>query len=103
MASADVELALVSQSSSPGTSFILILLALSGGVWLVRHALTDSPQPAPPSPAEEPSSTSSRAVDFSKTNGEALNNSMNDQLNSVQNMVGGSYDGKTYVPPHGKK
>ena len=52
---------------------------------------------------EESSSTSSRAVEFSKTNGEALNNSMNDQLKSVQDMVGGTYDGKTYVPPQGKK
>ncbi|OYW73310.1 MAG: hypothetical protein B7Z37_21885 [Verrucomicrobia bacterium 12-59-8] len=81
----------------------MILLALGGGVWLVKHALTDSPKPAPAAPEEEVSSTSSRAVDFSKTSGEALNSSMNDQLKSVQDMVGGTFDGKTYVPPQGKK
>lgn len=93
----------MSDSSSSGTSFVLILLALGGGVWLVKHALTDSPKPSPAAPVEGSSSTSSRAVDFSKANGEALNSSMNDQLKSVQEMVGGTYDGKTYVPPQGKK
>ena len=79
------------------------MLALGGGVWLVQHAFTDSLKPTPTAPEEESSTTSSRAVEFSKTNGEALSNSMNDQLKSVQDMVGGTYDGKTYVPPQGKK
>ncbi len=93
----------MSDSSSSSTTFVLILLALGGGVWLVKQALTDSPKPAPAAPAEESSTASSRAVEFSKTNGEALNNSMNDQLKSVQEMTGGSYDGQTYVLPKGKK
>ena len=93
----------MSDSSSSSTSFVLILLALGGGVWLVRQAFTEAPKPVTAAPMEESSSTSSRAVEFSKTNGEALNNSMSDQLKSVQDMVGGTYDGKTYVPPQGKK
>ncbi len=52
---------------------------------------------------EEVSSTSSRALDFSKTSGEAMNNSMSDQLKSVQEMTGGTYDGKTFILPQGKK
>lgn len=79
------------------------MLALGGGVWFIKHSLTSEPKPAPAAPVEEPSSTYSRAVDFSKANGEAMNNSMNDQLKSVQGMVGGTYDGQTYVPPQGKK
>lgn len=93
----------MSDSSSSSTSFVLILLALGGCVWLVRQAFTEPPKPVTAASTEESSSTSSRAVEFSKTNGEALNNSMNDQLKSVQDMVGGTYDGKTYVPPQGKK
>ncbi len=95
----------MSDSSSSGTSFILILLALGAGVWLVKEALTEPPKPEPAAPAEveESSSLPSRALDFSKTNGEALNNSMNDQLKSVQEMTGGTYDGQTYVLPRGKK
>ena len=93
----------MSDSSSSGTSFVLILLALGGGVWLVQQAFTDSPKPVPAAPVEEASSTSSRALDFSKTNSEAMHNSMNDQLKSVQEMVGGKFDGKTYVPPQSKK
>ena len=52
---------------------------------------------------DQESSTASRALDFSKTNGEALNQSMSDQLKSVQEMVGGTNDGKTYVLPQRKK
>jgi hypothetical protein len=96
----------VSDSSSSGTSFVLILLALGGGVWLVQHSLSEPLKPAKTAPteqAEPESSTASRALDFSKTNGEALNQSMSDQLKSVQEMVGGTNDGKTYVLPQGKK
>jgi hypothetical protein len=93
----------VSDSSSTSTSFVLILLALGGGVWLVKETLAPAPKPTPAAPEEEATSLPSRALDASKTSGESLNNSMNDQLKSVQEMVGGTYDGKTYVPPKGKK
>jgi hypothetical protein len=94
---------IVSDSSSTGTSFVLILLAIGGGVWLIQQAFTEPPKPTPADPVEEASSTASRTLDFSKTNGEAMNNSMNDQLKSVQEMTGGTYDGKTFVLPEGKK
>ena len=84
----------------------MILLALGAGVWLVQHSLSEPLKPAETAPmqqAEPESSTTSRALDFSKTNGEALNQSMSDQLKSVQEMVGGTNDGKTYVLPQGKK
>ena len=90
-------------SSSPGTSFVLILLAVGGCLWLVQHLLTDPPAPVPAPPLEQPTSTSSAAVDFSQATGKALNNSMNDQFKSVQQMVGGEFDGKTYVPPRRRK
>lgn len=93
----------MSDSSSSTTSFFLILLALGGGVWLVKETLAPAPKPAPAAPEEEVTSIPSRALEFSKTNGGSLNNSMNDQLKSVQGMVGGTYDGQTYVPPKGKK
>jgi hypothetical protein len=96
----------VSNSSSSGTSFVLILLTLGGGIWLLQNSLLPPLKPArtPPAEQSEPeSSTASRALDFSKTNGEALNQSMSDQLKSVQEMVGGTNDGKTYVLPTGKK
>ncbi|MDB6005123.1 MAG: hypothetical protein JWR15_2110, partial [Prosthecobacter sp.] len=48
-------------------------------------------------------STARRAVDFSQTTGNAMNNAVNDQLKSVQQMTGGSYDGQTYVLPGAKK
>ncbi len=97
-----VQTGIVSDSSSTGTSFVLILLALGGGVWLVKDALTPAPKLAPAAPEEEATSLPSRALDASKTSGAALNNSMSDQLKTVQGMVGGSYDGQTYVPPKGK-
>lgn len=82
---------------------MLILLVLAGGVWLVQDQLKE-PEPVVASPPTEPaSSTASRAVEFSKNNGEALNNSMSDQLKSVQEMVGGKIDGQTYTLPQGKK
>ncbi|MDI1312803.1 hypothetical protein [Prosthecobacter sp.] len=93
----------MSDSSSSTTSFFLILLALGGGVWLVKEALSPAAKPAPSAPVEEATSLPSRALDASQASGEALNNSMSDQLKSVQGMVGGSYDGQTYVPPNGKK
>ncbi|MBN8421900.1 MAG: hypothetical protein J0L73_23485 [Verrucomicrobia bacterium] len=89
----------MSDSSSSSTSFFLILLALGGGVWLLRETLAPAPKPAPAPPEEEVTSLPSRALDASKVSGESLNNSMNDQLKSVQEMVGGTYDGNTYVPP----
>jgi len=92
----------VSDSSSSSTSFVLILLALGGGVWLVKEAVTPAPKAVPSPPEEEVTSLPSRALDASKVSGESLNNSMNDQLKSVQEMVGGTYDGNTYVPPKGK-
>ena len=96
----------MSDSSSSGTSFVLILLTLGGGVWLLQHSLSSPLEPAETTPmehAEPESSTASRALDFSKTNGEALNQSMSNQLKSVQEMVGGTNDGKTYVLPQSKK
>jgi hypothetical protein len=93
----------VSDSSSTGTSFVLILLTLGACVWLVEHLLEEPPAPLQPAAEEPVSSTSSRAVEFSKNNGEALNNSMSDQLKSVQEMVGGKIDGQTYTLPQGKK
>ena len=96
----------MSDSSSSGTSFVLILLALGGCVWLILQAFTEPAKPAPTAAvkeAEPVTSTSSRAIDFSKANGEAMNNSMNDQLKSVQDMTGGSFDGKTYVLPQSTK
>ena len=101
-----LETPIVSDSSSSGTSFVLILLVLGTGVWLVEHSLTAPPKPVETihaEPSEPVSSTASKALDFSKTNGEALNNSMTDQLKSVQEMTGGTFDGKTYVLPKGKK
>ncbi|WP_395753514.1 hypothetical protein [Prosthecobacter sp.] len=93
----------MSDSSSTGTSFVLILLALGGGMWLVQQAFTEPPKPVPAAPVEEASSTASRSLDYSKTNGDAMNNSVNDQLKSVQQMTGGSYDGQTFVLPKAKK
>ncbi|MCB1275716.1 hypothetical protein [Prosthecobacter sp.] len=93
----------MSESSSSGTSFLLILLALGGGIWLVQWLLEEPKPAAQTAPAEAVSSTSSRAVEFSKNNGEALNNSMSEQLKSVQEMVGGKIDGQTYTLPQGKK
>lgn len=90
-------------SSSNGTSFVLILLALGGFVWLVQHLLTDPPAPAPAPAAAPVTSTSSAAVNFSQATGDAMNNATSDQLKSVQQMVGGEFDGKTYVPPKNKK
>lgn len=100
-----VQTTLVSDSSSTRTSFFLILIALGGGVWLIKETFDPAPKPAPAqaAPEEEVTSLPSRALDASQTSGDSLNNSMNDQLKSVQGMVGGSYDGKTYVPPQGKK
>ncbi|MFN0079570.1 MAG: hypothetical protein ACKVY0_24160 [Prosthecobacter sp.] len=88
-------------SSSNGTSFVLILLGLGGFVWLVQYLLTDAPAPAPA--AEPAASNSSAAVNFSQSKGDAMNNATSDQLKSVQQMVGGEFDGKTYVPPKNKK
>ncbi|MHB1079035.1 MAG: hypothetical protein ACYC67_06510 [Prosthecobacter sp.] len=95
----------MSDSSSTRTSFFLILIALGGGVWLIKETLDPAPKTAPAhaAPEEEVTSLPSRALDASQTSGESLNNSMNDQLKSVQGMVGGTYDGQTYVPPQGKK
>ncbi len=90
-------------SSSASTSFVLILLALGGFVWLVQHLLTDQPAPAPAPAAEPVTSTSRAAVDFSQSKGDAMNNATSDQLKSVQQMVGGEFDGQTYVPPKNKK
>jgi len=96
----------VSDPPSSGTSFVLILLVLGGCVWLAQHSLSPSLKPAETplmQPTEPESSTASRAVDVSKTNGAALNQSTNDQFKSIQGMVGGSFDGQTYVLPLGKK
>lgn len=82
---------------------MLVLLATGGFVWLVQHLLTDPPTPVPASPVEAATSSASDAVNFSQSKGDAMNNSMNDQLKSVQQMVGGEFDGKTYVPPNKKK
>ncbi len=98
-----VRTTIVSDSSSTGTSFVLILLALGGGMWLVQQAFTEPPKPVPAAPIEEASSTASRTLDYSKTSGDAMNNSLNDQLKSVQQMTGGTYDGQTFVLPQGKK
>lgn len=92
----------MSDSSSSSTSFVLILLVLGGGVWLVRETLAPAPKAVSAPPEEEATSLPSRALDASKVNGESLNNSMGDQLKSVQDMVGGTYEGNTYVPPKGK-
>lgn len=100
-----VQTSIVSTSSSASTSFFLILIALGGGVWLIKETLDPAPRPAPAhaAPEEEATSLPSRALDASQASGDSLNNSMNDQLKSVQGMVGGTYDGKTYVPPQSKK
>lgn len=98
-----VQTGTVSQSNSSSSTFFLILLALGGGVWLIKETLDPAPRPAPAAPEEEATSLPSRALDASQTSGGALNNSMNDQLKSVQDMVGGSYDGQTYVPPQARK
>lgn len=98
-----VQTTLVSDSSSTRTSFFLMVLALGGGVWLIQETLDPAPKPAPAAPEEEATSLPSRALDASQTSGDSMSNAMNDQLKSVQGMVGGSYDGKTYVPPQGKK
>ena len=92
-------------SSSANTSFVLILLALGGFVWLVQHLLIGPPAPTPVSaPAKEAAtSTSSAAVNFSQSKGDAMNNATSDQLKSVQQMVGGEFDGQTYVPPKNRK
>lgn len=90
-------------SSSAGRSLVTGILVLGGIVWLIQHLLTDSPAPAPVPVQETQISTSKAAIDFSQTKGEALNSSMNDQLKSVQQMVGGDYDGKTYVPPKSRQ
>lgn len=79
------------------------IIVLGGIVWLIQHFLTDSPAPAPAPVQEAQISTSKAAIDVSQTNGEALNSSMSDQLKSVQQMIGGEYDGKTYVPPKSRK
>ena len=90
-------------SSSSNAPLILVLLVLGGVGWMASDMLAPhADRPVPEAP-EEATSLPSRALDASQTNGESLNSSMNDQLKSVQNMVGGSYDGKTYVPPTGKK
>ncbi|MCF7790219.1 MAG: hypothetical protein K9N47_29135 [Prosthecobacter sp.] len=93
----------MSDSPSSGTSFVLILLLLGGGVWFLKDSLDPAPKPAAAAPEEEATSLPSRALDASQTSGNSLNNSMNDQLKSVQGMVGGTYDGQTYVPPQSKK
>ena len=95
----------MSDSTSSSTSFFLILLVLGGGVWLIKETLDPAPKPVPAQAAQEEEVTSlpSRALDASQTNGDSLNSSMNDQLKSVQGMVGGTYDGQTYVPPKSKK
>ncbi len=100
-----VQTSIVSDSTSSSTSFFLILLALGGGVWLIKETLDPAPKPVPAhaAPEEEVTSLPSRALDASQTSGDSLNNSMNDQLKSVQDMVGGTYDGTTYVPPKSKK
>jgi len=92
-------------SSSANTSFVLILLALGGFVWLVQHLLNDPPAATPvPAPnAEAATSTSSAAVNFSQSKGDAMNNATSNQLKSVQQMVGGEFDGKTYVPAKNRK
>ncbi len=84
----------------------MIALALGGGVWMVKQSLAPQPKPvkAPVvQEAESELSTARRAVDASQASGDAMNNSMNDQLKSVQQMTGGTYDGQTYVLPGGKK
>lgn len=101
--SSSVQTGIVSAPSSSSTSFFLILLALGGGVWLVKETLDPGPKPAPAARVEEATSLPSRALDASITSGDSLNNSMNDQLKSVQGMVGGTYDGQTYVPTKGNK
>lgn len=97
---------IVSDSSSSTTSFFLIVLALAGGVWMVKQSLEPPPKVAPAAAVEEAESelsTARRAVDASQASGDAMNNSMNEQLKSVQQMTGGTYDGQTYVLPGGKK
>ena len=97
---------IVSDSSSPTTTLFLIMLALGGGVWMVKQSFESPPKPAKAPVVEEADSelsTAKRAVDFSQATGDALNTSVNDQLKSVQQMAGGTYDGQTYVLPGSKK
>lgn len=89
-------------SSSSNAPLILVVMVLGGVGWMASDMLAPAHRPAPEAP-EEATSLPSRALDASQTNGESLNSAMSDQLKSVQNMVGGSYDGKTYVPPTAKK
>lgn len=94
---------IVSSSSSSGTSFVLILMALGALVWLVQKSFDPAPKTTPELPEEEVTSLPSRALDASSASGDALSSSMDEQLKSVQGMVGGTYEGKTYVPPQSKK
>lgn len=70
---------------------------------MVKQSLEPQPKPAPAAPVEEASSSTSRTLDASKASGASMNNAMSDQIKSVQQMTGGSYDGQTYVLPTGKK
>jgi hypothetical protein len=94
-----------SSSSSSTTSLLVILLVLGGGVSMLKQYLEPQPKAAAEQEAEAVSELSAarRALDFSQTNGDAMNNSMNDQLKSVQQMTGGTYDGQTYVLPGNKR
>lgn len=73
------------------------MLILGGIVWLIQDLLTDSPAPKPAETA--PASTPKAAIDFSQGNADSLNSSTSDQLKSVQQMVGGEFDGQTLVLP----
>lgn len=89
--------------TSSGRSFMVSLLIIGSLVWLLRHMLTDSHNPVSEPAEEVQTSTSKAAVDFSQKKGDAMNSSMSTQLKSVREMVGGDFDGSTYVLPKGQK
>ncbi len=88
-------------SSSAGRSLVMVILILGGIVWLIQDLLTDSPAPKPVEAA--PTSTSKAAIDRSQGNADAMNSATSDQLKSVQQMVGGEFDGQTLVLPKKQK
>jgi hypothetical protein len=93
---------------SSGGGWFTILIAIGGIVWLVNHLMSEAPPPAPVVSKQAPvESALSLAVSgnpqgITSTAAQELNSQSTGQLQSVQQMIGGEFDGKTFVLPGSK-
>jgi hypothetical protein len=94
--------------ASSGGGWFTILIAIGGIVWLVNHLMSDGPPVSKVTRQAQAESALSLAVSgnpqgITNTAAQELNSKSTGQLEAVRQMIGGEFDGKTFVLPGSKK